>query len=152
MWQRKPGLPTWPEVRVQEEVGQQGQVKLPPAERGLVLAGGQAGASSACRLRGGQLNRLGGLYGKRTICQASAGLSYTTCGRWKPVRTPGQQGPHSSLPASTLPCLLHPLPRHMPVGWTLHFHRALLLWLPPLAKFSLVSTTRTQDIYAGMPS
>lgn len=99
---------------MQEEVGQQGQVKLPPAERGLVLAGGRAGASSACRLRGGQLNRLGGLYGKPTMCQASAGLSYTTCGRWKPVRTPGQQGPHSSLPASTLPSFT---PCHVTCQW-----------------------------------
>lgn len=57
VWQQRPGLPTWPEVPVLEEVGQRGQVKLPPTERGLVLAAGRTGASSAFRLRGGQLNR-----------------------------------------------------------------------------------------------
>lgn len=55
----------------------------------------------------------------------------------------GHLGGKIPAPACPLhPPFLHPLPRHMPVGWTLHFHRALLLRLPPPAKFSLVSTTR----------
>lgn len=33
------GQSTWPEVPVLEDVGHQGQVKLQPAERGLVMQG-----------------------------------------------------------------------------------------------------------------
>lgn len=57
VWQQKPGLPTWPEVPVLEGVEWQGQVKLQPIEKDLSMAGGLAGASSACGLRGGQLSR-----------------------------------------------------------------------------------------------
>lgn len=106
-------LPTWPDTRVLEGVGQQGQIKLPPTERGLSMAGGLAGASSACGLRGGQLGRpekLRDLCGKLPMCQASPGLGYTTCRRRKPTRNMGpghlgQQDPHSSLPTCSIPPL-----------------------------------------------
>lgn len=40
-----------------KKVGQRGQAKLQPTERGLALAGALAGVSSACSLWGGQLSR-----------------------------------------------------------------------------------------------